>query len=197
MDVDDPGALPVAPATPADDTAILALLRAQSPAGLAQLYDRYGRLVYSIAFRVVQDRGAAEEIVQDVFLRCWTNIERYAPAQGSLASWLVAIAHHRAIDELRSRRGKAQRRELSVDEMVYLPARDPGFDEALLRDEVRGALSTLPAAQREAIELIFWGGLTRREAADQLGVPIGTLHTRLRLAMDKLREVYSHLFGDE
>lgn len=197
LDVDNPGTATATPATPADDAAILTLLRAQSPAGLAQLYDRYGRLVYSIAFRVVQDRGAAEEIVQDVFLRCWTNIERYAAAQGSLASWLVAIAHHRAIDELRSRRGKAQRRELSVDEIVYLPARDPGFDEALLRDEVRGALSTLPAAQREAIELIFWGGLTRREAAEQLGVPIGTLHTRLRLAMEKLREVYSHLFRDE
>lgn len=194
---EDAADLDETPPTISDDTAILALLRTQAASGLAQLYDRYGRLIYSMAFRVVQDRGAAEEITQDVFLRCWTNIERYAPSQGSLASWLVAIAHHRAIDELRSRRGKAQRREVSMDEFQYLHARDPGFDETLLRDEVRGALDTLPAAQREAIELIFWGGLTRREAADQLGVPIGTLHTRLRLAMDKLREIYSRLFGDE
>lgn len=194
--MDNP-ALPASPTPPADDTAILALLRAQSPIGLAQLYDRYGRLVYSIALRVVQDAGAAEEITQDVFLRCWTNVERYAPTQGSLAAWLAAITHHRAIDELRSRRGKAQRREVSVEAFQYLPSYDARLDETLLRAEVRGALETLPSAQREAIELIFWGGLTRREAADQLGVPLGTLHTRLRLALEKLREVYSRLFRDE
>lgn len=189
---------PTATSPPAiDDHALVVLLRERSSAGLAQLYDRYGRLVYSLALRIVQDRGAAEEITQDVFLRCWTSIDRYQPSQGTLASWLLAIAHHRAIDELRSRRGKAQRREISVEEFQYLPTRDPGLDETLLRNEVRAALETLPPAQREAIELIFWGGFTRREAADQLGVPIGTLHTRLRLAMDKLRDLYSRLFGDE
>lgn len=186
-----------APDQALDDMALIALLRDRSAAGLAELYDRYGRLIYSMALRMVSDRGAAEEIVQDVFLRCWNNIDRYQPSHGTLAAWLLAIAHHRAIDELRSRRGKARRHEISVDEFQALPTSDPHIDEALIRDDVRVSLHELPHAQREAIELIFWRGLTRREAAEQLGIPIGTLHTRLRLGMDKLRHALDRLFGEE
>lgn len=185
------------PHTASGDAAIVALLRERSPDGLAQLYDRYSTLIYSVALRVVQDRGIAEEITQDVFLRCWNSIDRYQPQQGSLTAWLLAIAHHRAIDELRSRRNKTLRREVDVDTIAPLPVFDPRFDEALVRDEVRESLSVLPPAQREAIELIFWRGYTRREAADKLGVPIGTLHTRLRLGMDKLRQALDRLFGDD
>jgi len=163
------------------------MIREQPTAGLAALYDRYGRLIFSVALRVVQDHGTAEEITQDVFLRCWRNIDRYQPSQGSLPSWLLAITHHRAIDELRSRRGKDMRREISDDSLPPLVALDSGFDEALLRGEVHEALHVLPPAQRDVIELIFWGGLTRREVADRLHLPLGTVHTRLRLGMEKLR----------
>jgi len=104
-----------------------------------------------------------------------------------LPSWLLAITHHRAIDELRSRRGKDMRREISDDSLPPLVALDSGFDEALLRGEVHEALHVLPPAQRDVIELIFWGGLTRREVADRLHLPLGTVHTRLRLGMEKLR----------
>jgi RNA polymerase sigma-70 factor (ECF subfamily) len=112
-------------------------------------------------------------------------------------SWLLSIAHNRAIDELRSRRGKNARREISDDELLPQAAIDPGFDEALLRDEVRHALQELPPAQREVIELVFWGSLTRREVAEQLQLPLGTVHTRLRLGMDKLREALRRLFIEE
>ena len=176
---------------------LVALLRNQPATGIAALYDRYGRLVFSMALRVVQDRGAAEEITQDVFMRCWRNLDRYQPGQGSLVSWLLSIAHNRAIDELRSRRGKNARREVSEDVIQPQISLDPGFDEALLRGEIQQALTGLPPAQRDVIELIFWGGMTRREVADRLHLPLGTVHTRLRLGMDKLRDALRPLFADE
>jgi RNA polymerase sigma-70 factor, ECF subfamily len=179
------------------DTALITLLYEQPAVGLAALYDRYGRLVYSMALRIAQDHGAAEEITQDVFLRCWRNIDRYHARQGSLIAWLLAITHHRAIDELRSRRGKDLRREISDDAIHPLSTLETGFDEALLRGEVHGALHLLPPAQRDVIELIFWGGLTRREVADRLHLPLGTVHTRLRLGMEKLRMVLRHALVEE
>jgi RNA polymerase sigma-70 factor (ECF subfamily) len=186
-----------ASAVTTNDSELAALLRNQPAVGIAALYDRYGRLVFSMALRIVQDRGAAEEITQDVFMRCWRNLDRYQPTQGSLVSWLLSIAHNRAIDELRSRRGKNARREISDEELLPQAAIDPGFDEALLRDEVGQALQELPPAQREVIELVFWGSLTRREVAEQLQLPLGTVHTRLRLGMDKLRESLRRLFIEE
>ncbi len=183
------------PAT--SDTALAALLREQPAAGLAALYDRYGRLIFSVALRIVQDHGTAEEITQDVFLRCWRNIDRYHAQQGSLLSWLLAIAHHRAIDELRSRRGKHARHEISDGTIQPLVALDRGFDEALLREEIHTALHSLPPAQRDVIELIFWGGLTRREVADRLNLPLGTVHTRLRLGMEKLRAALNRATREE
>jgi RNA polymerase sigma-70 factor (ECF subfamily) len=187
----------VTAATTASDSDLVALLRDQPAAGIAALYDRYGRLIFSMALRVVQDRGAAEEITQDVFLRCWRSLDRYQPSQGSLASWLLSITHNRAIDELRSRRGKNSRREISDDALQPQAALDAGFDEALLRGEIQQALQTLPAPQRDVIELVFWGGLTRREIAERLSLPLGTVHTRLRLGMDKLREGLRQLFEEE
>jgi RNA polymerase sigma-70 factor (ECF subfamily) len=190
-------ALENTPAEPPNDGMLVSLLREQPAAGVAMLYDRYSRLVYSIALRIAQDHGAAEEITQDVFLRCWRNIERYHPLQGSLVSWLLAITHHRAIDELRSRRGKNLRREVSDAAIHPLVAIETGFDEALLRGEVQEALHLLPPAQRDVIELIFWGGLTRREVADRLQLPLGTVHTRLRLGIEKLRAALEQTVAEE
>ena len=130
-------------------------------------------------------------------MRCWRNLDRYQPSQGTLAAWLLSITHNRAIDELRSRRGKDARRELPGETLLLQSLIEPGYDEALLRSEVSAALHELPAAQREVVELVFWGGLTRREIADQLQLPLGTVHTRLRLGMDKLREALRALMSDE
>jgi RNA polymerase sigma-70 factor, ECF subfamily len=180
-----------------NDGALATLLREQPAAGVAALYDRYGRLVFSLALRIVQDHGAAEEITQDVFVRCWRSIDRYHAQQGSLVAWLLAIAHHRAIDELRSRRGKDLRREISNEAMHPLAALDSGYDAALLRGEVQEALHVLPPPQRDVIELIFWGGLTRREVAERLQLPLGTVHTRLRLGMEKLRSALKRVATEE
>lgn len=185
------------PVATTNDAELATLLREQPAAGMALLYDRYGRLVFSMALRIVHDRGAAEEITQDVFMRCWRSLERYQPSQGSLVSWLLSITHNRAIDELRSRRGKDTRREVSDDALQPHSLIDPGYDEVLLRSEVRQALDVLPPAQREVVELVFWNSLTRREVAERLQLPLGTVHTRLRLGMDKLREALGGLFADE
>jgi len=187
----------VTAAATASDVELVALLREQPAAGIAALYDRYGRLIFSVALRVVQDRGAAEEITQDVFMRCWRSLDRYQPSQGSLAAWMLSITHNRAIDELRSRRGKNMRREISDDILQPQAAIDPGFEEVLLHGEIQQALQGLPVAQRDVIELAFWNGLTRREIAERLSLPLGTVHTRLRLGMDKLRESLRQLFNEE
>ena len=189
--------LMIRPLTTPDDVELVQQLREQPGIGVARLYDRYGRLVYSVALRILQDHDAAEEVTQDVFMRCWSGIDRYQPERVRLVSWLLTIAHHRAVGELRSRRGTSQRREISADQMQLLTADEPAIDDALLRGEIRVALAALPQPQRQVIELIFWGGLTRREAAAQLSVPLGTVHTRLRLGMDKLRGLLGQLFGEE
>lgn len=184
-----------APQSVPDDMRLVMLLRERPADGVAQLYDRYGRVVYSVALRIVQDHGTAEEITQDVFVRCWRSIASYDAERGSLASWLLTIAHHRAVDVLRSRHGKELRNTVSDERLALMATYDPRIEDALVRGEVQTALSKLPSAQREIIELIFWGGFTRREAAERLDIPLGTVHTRLRLGMDKLRATLSNLFG--
>lgn len=180
-----------------EDADLSRLLQEQPLVATAALYDRYGPIVFSVALRMVGDRGAAEEIVQDVFVGCWRNATRYRPERGSLVTWLLAITHHRAIDELRSRRQQARARESSLERaLVHLTPNDPEIEISLLRREVRAALAELPPAQREVIELLYFGGLTRQEAADQLRAPLGTVHTRLRLGMAKLRVALAHLLAD-
>lgn len=184
-------------ATPPDDAALIALLREQPMAGLAQIYDRFGRVVYSVAFRVVQEHGAAEEITQDVFLRCWHNIDKYQSERGSFVTWLLTIAQRRAIDELRSRRGREWRQTVPEDQLLLIDAGCPPLDSALMREDVQEALDGLPIAQREVIELIFWGGMTRKEVAEHLHVPIGTVQSRLRLGMDRLRDLLRYVLEEE
>jgi RNA polymerase sigma-70 factor (ECF subfamily) len=186
-----------APDAALSDCALVILLHEQPVAGVAALYDRYGWLVFSMALRIAQDHSAAEEITQDVFLRCWQSIDRYHPQQGSLAAWLLRITRHRAIDELCSRRGKELRRKLFDDAIDPLAASATGYDAALLRSEVQRALHLLPPAQRDVIELIFWAGLTRREIAEQLQLPLGAIHTRLRLGMEQLRAALGRPSAEE
>lgn len=181
-----------------EDADLLRLLQEQPRAAAAALYDRYGRIVFSVALRMVGDRGVAEEITQDVFVASWRSAARYRPEQGSLVTWLLAITHHRAVDELRSRRQKARARESTLaPETISGAATDPALEAHLLQAEVRAALADLPPAQRQVIELLYFGGLTRQEAADHLRAPLGTIHTRLRLGMARLRATLSRVLVDD
>jgi RNA polymerase sigma-70 factor (ECF subfamily) len=185
------------PARP-EDADLLRLLQEQPRAAAAALYDRYGRIVFSVALRIVGDRGVAEEITQDVFVASWRSAGRYRPEQGSLVTWLLAITHHRSIDELRSRRQKARARESTLEAETFMGAAgDSDLEVHLLQAAVRAAMADLPPAQRQVIELLYFGGLTRQEAANHLRTPLGTIHTRLRLGMARLRAALSSTLNED
>jgi RNA polymerase sigma-70 factor, ECF subfamily len=173
-----------------DDQTLLRRAATGDTAALGQLYDRYVNQVFSLALRIIGDRGAAEEITQDTFLRLWDNAEHYNAERGSLIAWVLTFARRRAIDELRSRRGSSRRREFSLFEELAL---DPDTDHATLADlrtDLQRALAELPSVQRQAIEYMFFGGLSPQEIAKRSACPLNTVYTRLRLGMEKLRAIF-------
>jgi RNA polymerase sigma-70 factor, ECF subfamily len=174
------------------DDDLLMLIAQGDEQALGSLYDRYGRLVYSVALRITGDRLSAEEITQDVFQIIWKQSGTFRAAAGSVGGWLVGITRHRAIDEIRSRRHKARERELNNDEaLIDLMSDSSNVEqEAVNRTDVRRALSELPMAQREAIELAYYGGMTCTEIASSVGTSVGTIKTRLRLGLVKLRAIF-------
>ena len=157
------------------------------------LYDRYGNLVYSAALRVVRDAQRAEDMVQEIFLRIWRKPESYVAQRGRFVTWLTSVTRNRAVDEVRSRGRRFRHETASPEEQEReLPASeqdDPALT-AELSDQRRlilAALKQIPSEQREIIELAYFGGLTQQEIADLLSQPLGTVKTRIRLGMQKLR----------
>ena len=175
--------------TPPDEELIARVRWHEEPA-LATIYDRYSRLIYTIALRIVGDRESAEEVMQDVFQAVWQSAGSFQPS-GNFSAWLIGIARHRAIDATRSRRHRARAREELLDDerVAGGGAGDGGADVLMLRAVVRAALAELPASQRQAIELGYYGGLTHTEIAAQLGEPVGTVKSRMRMGLIKLREL--------
>lgn len=174
-----------------DDDLITAIARRDVQAFDA-LYERYGDLVYSVTLRIVGDVPAAEDAVQDVFLRLWRRPDQFDSSRGRFLTWLLKVARNRAIDERRSR-GRRQRHEagtaLNIDGGIADDSDDPAL-AALLADQrvaVRRALQDIPDEQRIAIEMAYFGGLTQQEIAAALNQPLGTVKTRIRLGMQKLR----------
>jgi RNA polymerase sigma-70 factor (ECF subfamily) len=159
--------------------------------GLAELYDRHAGAVYSLAFRILQDQGDAEDIVQDVFSQAWRQAARYDVSRGAVGAWLFTLARSRAIDCLRARRARPER---SADDRQAGNIADAGAlpDLQMLSTEqvqrVRAALGELPVIQRVALELAYYEGLTHVQIAERLEQPLGTVKTRIRLALDKLRD---------
>jgi RNA polymerase sigma-70 factor, ECF subfamily len=146
-----------------------------------------------IALRIVGDRESAEEVMQDVFQAVWQSAGSFQPS-GNFSAWLIGIARHRAIDATRSRRHRARaREELLDDERIAIHGGAGEADVLMLRAVVRAALAELPASQRQAIELGYYGGLTQNEIAAQIGEPVGTVKSRMRLGLLKLRELLKTL----
>jgi RNA polymerase sigma-70 factor, ECF subfamily len=159
--------------------------------GLAALYDGYARPVYSLALRILRDPSDAEDVVQEVFFQAWRQASRYDPSRGAVAAWLLNQTRSRAIDRLRARRARPAPADVtSSSEEVVDPS--PALDWQVLSAEqvtlVRAAIDELPVLQRVAIELAYYEGCTQTEIADRLEQPLGTVKTRIRLAMAKLRE---------
>ncbi|GIW05736.1 MAG: RNA polymerase [Dehalococcoidia bacterium] len=177
----------------ADDEALVARLAEKDADALEALYDRHSRPVFSLALKMLGEVTAAEEVVQEVFLKLWRSPERFVAGRGKFRSWLLGVTHHRAVDELRSRRSDTSRRVAGDAEAETLRIPDGGPDPAevawlgVQHDIVQRALDTLPPEQREVIDLAYFKGLTHSEIAAALGEPLGTVKTRLRLAIQKLR----------
>lgn len=179
------------PMTSVDDPdgEILSRIAAGQTDALERLYDRYRSMAYAIALRITADPGSAEDVVQDAFLGAWRNAFRYAGSRGSVRTWLLSIVHHRAIDAVRRRRPAAALPETSdpVPATLVLPDIWPEVAGNLDRAVIAGALGSLSAVQREAIELAYFGGLTQQEIAERTGTPLGTVKSRVRLGLLALR----------
>jgi RNA polymerase sigma-70 factor (ECF subfamily) len=176
-----------------DDEALMRLIVHAQEQALGALYDRYHRLVYSMAVNATGDSGLAEEITQDVFLRVWNKAETYRPEQGKVVTWLSSITRYRAIDLLRSRGIRPEgKRAAWVDEIdLELPDSldvEVEVEVAQRRQRVRMAMAQLPTEQRQALAYAFFHGYTHSEIAETLREPLGTVKTRIRLAMQKLRQ---------
>lgn len=181
---------------PAGDTGLIARAAGGDERAMAALYDRYGQVLYAVAFRIVGQRADAEEVVLDSFAQAWREATRFEAARGSVAGWLTTIARSRALDLVRAR---SRRERITATAAAERPDSSPamggwrvdpssGVDHAERRTQVRLALEALSPPQRRAIELAFFEGLSQSEIAEVLQEPLGTVKTRVRLGMQKLRE---------
>jgi RNA polymerase sigma-70 factor (ECF subfamily) len=175
-----------------DDAALITLVARREEAALAALYDRYSRLVYSVALRVVGQRQLAEEVTLDAFQNIWQAAASFRPERGRFVTWLMSVTRHRAIDELRRLDVRPEGSAVEFDqELGNRPTPAESVEERVSLEQrraaVRRALAELPEAQRRALELAYFGGLTQQEIAEQLATPLGTVKTRMRSGMQKLR----------
>lgn len=173
------------------DAALMAGIVRGEQRALEELYDRYGRVVYSLALRVTQQPAAAEEIVQDVFLLVWKNAHRYETTRGLLQPWLFTMARNRALDHLRLKREKQRRLEDEWQEAasaLQTASGEKHFDARRQAEQVRSLMGALPEKHRRAVELAFFEGMTHTEIAAKMQEPLGTVKSWIRGSLVRLRE---------
>lgn len=184
---------PSADARQAEEAALLLRIRDHDQRAVEDLYARYSRPLFSLAYQVTGSDRYAQDVVQEVFIAVWRDAARFDPARGSASSWLFALARHKAIDFVR-KEAAIRRRTADVD-LSFEEASDDVDQDAWLnirRERVREALKQLPEAQRTVVELAFFSGLTHVEVAEHLDIPLGTAKTRIRTGLLRLRD----LLGD-
>jgi RNA polymerase sigma-70 factor, ECF subfamily len=192
------------PPSGSDDAALIAGLAAGDERAAATLYDRFAPMLMAVAFRVTRSRSDAEEVVLETLEQAWRQAQRYERSRGSLDAWLTVIARSRAFDRQRSEQRRARHLVVMDDEPggAILESVDEGAtpaeaaESAEARRLVATALAALPASQREAVELAFYDGLSHAEVAAKTGDPLGTVKTRIRLAMMKLRDTLRPLASE-
>ncbi len=176
-----------------DDEGLIRLITQSHEQALAHLYDRYNRLVFSLALAIVNDRETAEEITLDVFMRVWQKAQTYRADQAKVSTWLTHIARHHAIDVLRRRAARPDQSAVHwEDALENIESSQPDPQESaelsLRRERILAALTRLPAEQKQALVLAYFGGYTQSQIAELLALPLGTIKTRVRLAMQKMRQ---------
>jgi RNA polymerase sigma-70 factor, ECF subfamily len=187
MDRELEGQATVTQTAPEEDAQLLALVQRGDETAMAALYDRYSKIVYSVALRVLRDAASAEDILQEIFMQVWRTPNSFIATRGSLGGWLAVVARNRSIDTLRRKKPTEQ-----VEE-VYLPSSTNLADEAernLMMERAKAVIVTLPAEQRKTLEMAFFDGLTHSEIAEMTGDPLGTVKTRIRSALVTLREAF-------
>ncbi len=178
------------------DAALIARVANRDKRALEALYDRYAASALGLALKMLGDRTLAEEIVQEAYWRVWKRAATFELERGQFTAWLFGIVHNLCIDEIRRRRARPATLSTDSEDVALLDLPDANMDvpEAVLQtvtgEQVRRALNSLPAAQRSVIELAYFEGMTHQEIAARLNEPIGTIHTRARLALQKLRETF-------
>jgi RNA polymerase sigma-70 factor, ECF subfamily len=172
------------------DAELVRRLQKRDPQALGELYDKYGRLAFSLIYRIVRDVGTAEDLVQETFLRVWNRSQGFDGDRGALGGWLLAVARNRAIDYLRSAGGK-MRNAVELEETEH-PSLYMDLEKEVLNSDrtrhLREAMEKLTPNQRSAIELAYFEGLSQTEIAERLGQPLGTVKTWVRMALKNLRE---------
>lgn len=177
-----------------DDASLIRLIAQAQADALNKLYDRYNRLVFSVALAIVGDRAVAEEATLDVFVQVWQRASTYRPDQAQVRTWLIAITRHHAIDILRMQKSRPEATVVNWDDDSVPDGQAAhGLEErvqlSIERERVRQLVSELPAEQREAVLLAFFRGYTQSQIAEVLKQPLGTIKTRIRLAMQKLKKL--------
>jgi RNA polymerase sigma-70 factor (ECF subfamily) len=169
------------------DLAIVTAMKSGDQSALAQLYDRYSSIVYAVALRVLGDAGAAEDVLQEVFLQLWRKPQAFDAARGNLGAWLAVITRNRAIDSLRRRKP-----ETDIEDVIVSVAPDLAADADRSRaaEKVRGVLGSMPALQRTALEMAYFEGMSHSEIATKTGEPLGTIKTRIRAGLMTLRKSF-------
>jgi RNA polymerase sigma-70 factor (ECF subfamily) len=180
--------------TISDDARLIRLIAQAHQDALDEFYDRYNRLVFSVALAIVGDRSVAEEITLDVFVQVWKHAGTYQPDRAKVSTWLIAITRHHAIDILRWQNSRPEKDTLnwegiSLQDGPAMHNLEELVEVTLQREQVREALAELPEEQRKALVLAYFKGLTQAEISEALGQPLGTIKTRIRLAMQKLRKL--------
>jgi RNA polymerase sigma-70 factor (ECF subfamily) len=170
------------------DAILVSAIRSGDQQAMAQLYERYSSIVYSVALRVLGDTGAAEDILQEVFMQLWRSPDVFDATRGSLPGWLAVITRNRAIDSLRKRRPEADITDVVVSIEPDFVGRAE-WSRAL--EKIRGVLGGMPPLQRSALEMAFFEGLTHTEIAVKTGEPIGTIKTRIRAGLLTLRKAFN------
>jgi RNA polymerase sigma-70 factor (ECF subfamily) len=152
---------------------------------MTEIFDRYARLVYSVALRVLKESGQAEDVTQEVFFQLWRNPNSFSSSRGSLAAWLLVIARNRAIDHLRQRRYGE-----TVDEVIIASATNlhNEAERRIIMQRVRGIIGDLPQEQQQSLQMAYFEGLSHSEIAEKTGQPLGTIKTRIRSALTSLRK---------
>ena len=167
------------------DESLLRRVGEKDQQAMANLFDRYGGLVYSVALRVLRDTGRAEDLLQDVFFQLWRNPGSFLPSRGSLGAWLLVVTRNRAIDVLRRRRPTESIEDYPISSKENLASE---VERGAMMQKVRTVLTSLPHEQRNALELAYFEGLTQTEISERTGDPLGTVKTRIRLALMSLRK---------